>query len=77
MTNNTISADAEKQLRTNNDMLPEYIVWNEHTDSTSVIRNPAQKLKFPLTEQDRADIQTLDDKYEAELINQGVQASQC
>lgn len=51
--------------------LPDYITWNEQTDSNSLIRKTAKELEFPLSEQDIQDIKTLDEKYELELIKQG------
>jgi peptide deformylase len=51
--------------------LPDYIIWNEQTTADSVIRTPAGMMEFPLTEQDKADIETLDKKYELELLKQG------
>lgn len=51
--------------------LPNYIIWNEQTAADSVIRTPAREMKFPLTEQDKADIETLNEKYELEILKQG------
>lgn len=56
----TIDATKEQEL------LPDYIVWNEQTNSNSVIRRPAEEMQFPLSEQDVQDIKTLDEKYESE-----------
>jgi len=71
MTTDTTLADIDAQAYDQQAILPDYIIWDEQTDSNSIIRKVAQEMQFPLSEQDKKDIKTLDEKYELELTKQG------
>jgi peptide deformylase len=57
--------------------LPDYVIINDpHCANKDVLRTPAEALSFPLSEQDRAIIETLERKYDQEENCAGLAAPQ-